>query len=38
VLAGLPLGHGPDGNAALPLGVMARLDASAGRLSLLSGD
>lgn len=37
VLAGLPLGHGEAGNAALPLGVMARLDASAGRLSLLSG-
>jgi muramoyltetrapeptide carboxypeptidase len=36
VLAGLPLGHGEAGNAALPLGVMARLDADAGRLSLLS--
>jgi muramoyltetrapeptide carboxypeptidase len=35
VLAGLPLGHGEAGNAALPLGVMARLDADAGRLSLL---
>jgi len=37
VLAGLPIGHGEDGNAALPLGVMARLDADAGRLSLLRG-
>jgi muramoyltetrapeptide carboxypeptidase len=35
VLAGLPIGHGETGNAALPLGVMARLDADAGRLSLL---
>lgn len=34
VLGGLELGHGP-GNAALPLGVRARLDGSAGRLSLL---
>lgn len=38
VLAGLPLGHGPEGNAALPVGGMARLDASAGRLSLLPVD
>ena len=38
VLAGLPLGHGPDGNAALPLGAMAKFDATAGRLSLLSVD
>lgn len=34
VLAGLPVGHTP-GNAALPLGVRARLDADAGRLELL---
>lgn len=34
VLGGLEVGHGP-GNAALPLGVRARLDGSAGRLSLL---
>ncbi|MCP9915042.1 LD-carboxypeptidase [Cyanobium sp. ATX 6F1] len=34
VLGGLEVGHGP-GNAALPLGVRARLDASSGRLSLL---
>ncbi|WP_216904835.1 LD-carboxypeptidase [Synechococcus sp. CCY 9618] len=33
VLAGLPVGHGP-GNAALPLGVRARLDAGRGRLSI----
>jgi muramoyltetrapeptide carboxypeptidase len=32
VLAGLPVGHEP-GNAALPLGAWARLDADAGRLS-----
>jgi muramoyltetrapeptide carboxypeptidase len=34
VLAGLPVGH-LAGNAALPLGVMARLDANAGSLELL---
>lgn len=33
VLAGLPVGH-TAGNAALPLGVRARLDADQGRLSL----
>ncbi len=33
VLAGLPVGHG-DVNAALPLGVRARLDGNTGRLSL----
>ncbi len=33
VLAGLPVGHGPV-NAALPLGVWARLDADRGRLSI----
>ncbi|MEN9540558.1 MAG: hypothetical protein RLZZ459_649, partial [Cyanobacteriota bacterium] len=36
VLAGLPVGH-VAGNAALPLGVRARLDASSGRLELLAG-
>jgi len=35
VVADLPLGHAP-GNAALPLGVRARLDASRGTLALLS--
>jgi muramoyltetrapeptide carboxypeptidase len=35
VVAGLPVGHAP-GNAALPLGVRARLDASRGTLVLLS--
>jgi muramoyltetrapeptide carboxypeptidase len=34
VVGGLEVGHGP-GNAALPLGVWARLDGSTGRLSLL---
>jgi muramoyltetrapeptide carboxypeptidase len=34
VLADLPVGHEP-GNAALPLGRLARLDADAGRLELL---
>jgi muramoyltetrapeptide carboxypeptidase len=34
VLAGLPLGH-RCGNAALPLGARARLDADAGRLELV---
>jgi muramoyltetrapeptide carboxypeptidase len=33
VLSGLPVGHGP-GNAALPLGVRARLDADRGRLTV----
>lgn len=36
VLAGLAVGHEP-GNAALPLGVRARLDAGSGRLELLPG-
>ncbi len=36
VLAGLPVGHG-DANAALPLGVRARLDGDRGRLSLIDG-
>ena len=35
VLAGLKVGH-INGNAALPLGVLARLDAERGRLSLLA--
>jgi muramoyltetrapeptide carboxypeptidase len=35
VLAGLPVGHG-DVNAALPLGVRARLDADRGRLSVIA--
>lgn len=35
VLAGLPVGH-RCGNAALPLGARARLDADAGRLELLA--
>ena len=35
VVAGLPIGHGSC-NAALPLGVGARLDGSSGRLSLLA--
>jgi muramoyltetrapeptide carboxypeptidase len=34
VLAGLPIGHDP-GNAALPIGRRARLDAGRGRLELL---
>ena len=34
VLAGLPVGHEP-GNASLPLGVRARLDAGTGQLTLL---
>ena len=37
VLAGLPVGHGTV-NAALPLGVRARLDGDRGRLSLIDGD
>ena len=37
VLAGLPIGHGDGGNAALPLGVRARLDADAGELRVLAG-
>ena len=36
VLADLPVGHGEVGNAALPLGAWARLDADAGSLSLPS--
>ena len=36
VLADLPVGHGDAGNAALPIGALARLDASGGSLSLLS--
>jgi muramoyltetrapeptide carboxypeptidase len=35
VVAGLPVGHAP-GNAALPLGVQARLDARQGSLSVLT--
>ena len=35
VVCGLPFGHGPDRNAALGFGVMARLDAGAGSLELL---
>ncbi|MFO0104192.1 MAG: hypothetical protein ACK516_02805, partial [Cyanobium sp.] len=35
VLAGLPLGH-RCGNATLPLGARARLDADAGRLDLVA--
>jgi muramoyltetrapeptide carboxypeptidase len=35
VLAGLPVGH-RAGNAALPLGIGARLDGNRGRLTLLS--
>jgi muramoyltetrapeptide carboxypeptidase len=35
VLAHLPVGHEP-GNAALPLGARARLDADGGRLELLA--
>jgi muramoyltetrapeptide carboxypeptidase len=34
VVAGLPVGHEP-GNAALPLGRLARLDGSGGTLELL---
>jgi muramoyltetrapeptide carboxypeptidase len=34
VVAHLPVGHSP-GNAALPLGVMARLDGGRGHLGLL---
>jgi muramoyltetrapeptide carboxypeptidase len=34
VVAGLPVGHGP-GNAALPLGVRARLDGQRGLLQIL---
>jgi len=37
VLAELPIGHGEAGNAALPLGVWARLDATGGCLSLQPG-
>ena len=37
VLAGLPVGHGTV-NAALPLGVRARLDGDRGRLSLIDGE
>jgi muramoyltetrapeptide carboxypeptidase len=36
VLAGLPVGHG-DVNAALALGVRARLDGDQGQLSLIDG-
>ena len=35
VVAGLPVGHEP-GNAALPLGVRARLDGERGLLQILS--
>jgi muramoyltetrapeptide carboxypeptidase len=34
-VGGLPVGHTP-GNAALPLGVQARLDGDRGTLELLS--
>ena len=34
VISGLPVGHGPGGNAALPVGVPACLDANRGILSL----
>ena len=34
VIANLPVGHGSGGNAALPVGVTARLDADHGTLSL----
>lgn len=34
VISGLPVGHGQGGNAALPMGVPARLDADRGTLSL----
>jgi len=34
VISGLPVGHGPGGNAALPMGVHARLDADRGTLAL----
>ena len=35
VVADLPVGHGQEGNAALPIGRRARLDGVQGRLSLL---
>ncbi|MEB3159198.1 MAG: LD-carboxypeptidase [Synechococcus sp.] len=35
VIADLPIGHGSEGNAALPIGHMARLDGDRGVLSLL---
>ena len=34
VVANLPVGHGDGGNAALPMGVHAQLDANSGTLSL----
>jgi len=34
VISGLPVGHGPGGNAALPMGVPATLDADRGTLAL----
>ena len=34
VVSGLPVGHGPGGNAALPMGVHARLDADRGTLAI----
>ena len=34
VISGLPVGHGPGGNAALPMGVSAKLDADRGTLAL----
>ena len=38
VISGLPVGHGPGGNAALPMGVPARLDADRGTLALERAD
>ena len=35
VIADLPVGHGAEGNAALPIGRKARLDGQSGSLSLL---
>jgi muramoyltetrapeptide carboxypeptidase len=35
VLSGLPVGHGPGGNAALPMGRLAELDPAQGCLRLL---
>jgi len=38
VISGLPVGHGPGGNAALPMGVPAKLDADRGTLALERAD
>ena len=35
VVADLPVGHGSEGNAALPIGRPARLDGDQGRLRML---